>query len=130
MEYSRYRKDLGVRGEELAAQWFIAQGYRLIARNWRCKESKGEIDLIVEQKNCLVFVEIKTRFVHHPVAACEDIRKQQQQQIGKMAHWFLVQNEDLKSEEFRFDSLGITWFSSQQYHVNHLPNAFDPAMFW
>ena len=36
----------GAAGEDLAAAWYEANGYRILARNWRCRE--GEIDLVSE----------------------------------------------------------------------------------
>ena len=41
----RQRQRLGARGEQLVAEWYAARGYRIVARNWRCRE--GEIDLVV-----------------------------------------------------------------------------------
>jgi putative endonuclease len=51
--------DLGRRGERLAEQHLLARGYRLVERNWRCRQ--GEIDLVVRDGDALVFVEVKTR---------------------------------------------------------------------
>ncbi len=53
------RKELGARGEDLAAAFCIGKGMRILARNWRCR--LGEIDLIAEQDGILHFVEVKTR---------------------------------------------------------------------
>jgi putative endonuclease len=53
------KDELGRRGEELAAAHLIAQGYRLLDRNWRCEI--GEIDLVLEHGPETVFVEVKTR---------------------------------------------------------------------
>jgi putative endonuclease len=53
------RHSLGKRGEDYAAQYLIDHGYALRARNWRCPV--GEIDLVCEQNDRLIFVEVRTR---------------------------------------------------------------------
>lgn len=50
---------LGRRGEQLAADYLSARGYRIVARNWRC--SQGEIDLVATLGRETVVVEVKTR---------------------------------------------------------------------
>ena len=49
----------GAQGERIAELFLIEQGYRLLARNYR--HGKGEIDLIMQHKNTMVFVEVKAR---------------------------------------------------------------------
>ena len=46
-------------GENLAAEFLIGKGFRVVARNYRWR--KAEIDLIVQRENWLIFVEVKTR---------------------------------------------------------------------
>ena len=58
-EYVSNRIALGRRGEDLAAEHLVALGYRILARNWRCRQ--GEIDIIAAQSDVLAFVEVKTR---------------------------------------------------------------------
>lgn len=53
------RKRLGEAGEEIAARELIRRGYAVRERNWRCAE--GELDIIAERENVLVFVEVRTR---------------------------------------------------------------------
>jgi putative endonuclease len=53
------RQGLGRTGERLAAEHLQARGYCILTRNFRC--SYGEIDLIAEDGEDLVFVEVKTR---------------------------------------------------------------------
>ena len=53
------RQSLGQRGEDYAAQYLIDRGYAVRARNWRCPV--GEIDLVTEKDQRLIFVEVRTR---------------------------------------------------------------------
>lgn len=56
---------LGARGEQLAAEYLAARGYRILARNWRAVPSRdglrGEADIVAEHDGPLVVVEVKTR---------------------------------------------------------------------
>jgi putative endonuclease len=53
------RRRLGAFGERLAAAHLAAKGYRIRARNYRCRE--GEIDIVAQDGETLVFVEVRTR---------------------------------------------------------------------
>ena len=62
--------NLGQKGEELAADHLKKAGYKILFRNW--KWGKHEIDIIAENKDFIVFVEVKTRtedFQMHPATA-------------------------------------------------------------
>jgi putative endonuclease len=50
---------LGRSGEQLAARFLEAGGYRIVERNWR--GTRGELDIIAEHDGATVFVEVKTR---------------------------------------------------------------------
>jgi len=50
---------VGSRGEKLAVDFLKRRGYKIIQRNFRCRE--GEIDIIAQQGDCLVFVEVRTK---------------------------------------------------------------------
>ena len=49
----------GQLGEEAAADYLQAQGYVVVARNWRSR--LGEIDIIARDGKTLAFIEVKTR---------------------------------------------------------------------
>jgi len=49
----------GLAAEDIAARYYAARSAAILARRWRC--GKGEIDLIIREPDCLVFVEVKAR---------------------------------------------------------------------
>ncbi|WP_379151268.1 YraN family protein [Paenibacillus sp. sgz5001063] len=53
------RKQKGADGERAALQYLSSQGYRIIERNWRCRS--GELDIIAEYGEVLVFIEVRSR---------------------------------------------------------------------
>jgi putative endonuclease len=53
------RKELGAIGEKLARDFLKKKGYRIRETNFRCRE--GEIDIVAQKKDCLVFVEVRTK---------------------------------------------------------------------
>ena len=53
------RKERGEAGEDAALGVYVQRGYRLVARNWRCR--LGELDLVLVRGDTLVFCEVKTR---------------------------------------------------------------------
>ena len=53
------RKETGNLGEKLARDFLKKKGYKIVETNFRC--SDGEIDIVAKQKDCLVFVEVRTK---------------------------------------------------------------------
>jgi putative endonuclease len=53
------RRETGILGEKIASEFLKKRGYRIKEANYRCPE--GEIDLIAEHKDCLVFIEVRTK---------------------------------------------------------------------
>jgi putative endonuclease len=53
------RRETGILGEKLAKDFLKKRGYRILEANYRCHE--GEVDLIAEHKDSLVFIEVRTK---------------------------------------------------------------------
>lgn len=53
----------GVRGEDIAAEWYRLHGYAVVDRNWRCRtpDVDGEVDIVASAPGVVVFCEVKSR---------------------------------------------------------------------
>ena len=104
-----FRRDLGRRGEELAARWYTEHGYEVLDRNWRCRE--GEIDLVVRRGGSLVFCEVKTRTTDRFGSGAEAVPLVKQRRLRRLAARWLAQSRATRSGravELRFDVASIT----------------------
>jgi putative endonuclease len=111
--------ETGQRGETLAAEHLTAQGYEIVARNYRA--GRGEIDLIVRRGDWLVFVEVKTRTnlaYGYPEAAVSE-RKAALVVATAEAYVFEV---DWK-KHIRFDVVAVV-FSPAGTQLEHFEDAF------
>ena len=53
------RQEVGKLGEKLAQKFLKKKGYRILETDFRCR--MGEIDIVAQQKDYLVFVEVRTK---------------------------------------------------------------------
>jgi putative endonuclease len=97
-------KALGAHGEALTARWYEARGYRVIERNWRCRE--GEIDLIVALANTVVFCEVKTRRSADYGLPAEAVDRRKQQKIRLTAAAWLRET-GTRPTSMRFDVASV-----------------------
>ena len=81
-------KVLGRDGEALAASYLRRLGYKIIEKNYRCRQ--GEVDLIVERSKTVTFVEVKTRRSVDAVSPRELVTLPKQRHISKAAQHFLA----------------------------------------
>ncbi|HEX8803420.1 MAG TPA: YraN family protein [Acidimicrobiales bacterium] len=84
-----HRQRLGARGEQLAADWYAARGYEVVARNWRCRD--GEIDLVVRRDGVLVFCEVKTRTSSRFGVPAEAVTVPKQRRLRALAVRYLAE---------------------------------------
>jgi putative endonuclease len=89
----------------VAAQWYVDAGYRLLARNWRCRD--GELDLIVTGHGSTVFSEVKTRSSARFGLPAEAVSPTKQQRIRGLAARFLREHPGTGRGRLRFDVVSI-----------------------
>lgn len=102
MAYSRL--DIAKTGESLAVAHLKARGYAILERNYRAV--RGEIDLIAQDGDFIVFVEVKTRRSLKFGLPQTAVTTQKQRQISKVALAYL-QTHNLFDAPCRFDVIAI-----------------------
>ena len=115
------KKQFGKEGEDLACDFLEKEGYKIVKRNWHF--GHGEIDIIAEKNNTLVFVEVKSRKTleyGHPELA---VTKKKQQQIKTMAEAYLYINK-ITDTDCRIDVISILLQDKKHPEINHIENAF------
>lgn len=116
----------GNRGEEIAANFLIARGYRIIERNFRCKG--GEVDIITRDPidKSLIFVEVKTRRSLSYGVPQLAVTSFKQRQISKAALTWLSKKR-LHDTNARFDVIAILLHTDGRHQIEHIQNAFELA---
>ncbi|HRY14095.1 MAG TPA: YraN family protein [Syntrophomonadaceae bacterium] len=115
------KKELGHKGEDLAASYLQKKGYRILQRNYRSKS--GEIDIICCKPEIIVFVEVKTRTSKLYGSPEESITWRKRDHIRKTALDYLAADRR-PFKELRFDVIGIMIEQGVVTKVNHLEGAF------
>jgi len=115
------RRGLGAWGEETAARFLLAKGYRVLDRNWYA--SHGELDLVAQEGETLVFVEVKARRRHDFGSPEEAITPAKQRKLRQTA-WAYLQTHDMMDVDFRFDVVAIDQGPSGEVaRLEHYVNA-------
>lgn len=116
----------GALGEEVAANFLIARGYRILERNFRCRG--GEVDIIARAPGDkgLVFIEVKARRGLSYGVPQLAVTHFKQRQISKAAlTWLSVKG--LHDSNARFDVIAILLHTDAPHDIEHIQNAFDLA---
>lgn len=102
----RRAEQAGRLAEFLAATTLRLRGWRIVARDWRCKQ--GEIDLIARRGGIIAFIEVKRRA--SLADAADAVGSHQRQRISRAATLFLARNPRLGHLQPRFDAiLVVPW---------------------
>jgi putative endonuclease len=114
---------LGKKGEDIAADYLKKAGFNILFKNW--KWGKHEIDIIADNKDLIVFVEVKTRaedYQMHPVTA---VTTGKQKSIIYAADGYL-QKFNINKES-RFDVITIIK-KGESYQIDQIEGAFYPTL--
>jgi putative endonuclease len=121
MRTGKDKLDLGQQGERIAEEFLRERHYTVITRNYRCV--LGEIDLIVQDRDTLVFVEVRSQTGSDFGDPLESVTRRKQRQIAKAALHY-VTHQRVENRPLRFDVIGIRW-DEEGPRVLHVKDAFD-----
>lgn len=117
-----HRRTLGAIAEDLAFRFLVNHGLRPVARNYRCRG--GEIDLIMQDRDCLAFIEVRCRESGAFVTPGHTVDARKQRKIIRTAAIFLSRERRFANVRVRFDVIAIEGRSIEG--VRWIRDAFRP----
>ncbi len=125
--FKKKKKHVGELGEESAVAFLQKKGYKIVARNWYNPTGKrlGEIDIIAEKDDKLIFVEVKTRDVSGGVRVIpeEQITRMKLQKLQRAAECY-VKQQGLWNQQWQFDAVSVHMSDGKMVKIDHLENIF------
>ena len=96
----------GRRGEDMAHRLLQRHGYRVVARNWRPPEGRGEIDLVAWDGPTLAFIEVKTRATTEYGSPDRAVDRPKESRIATAARIY-ARRAGIPAERLRFDLVNV-----------------------
>ena len=116
------RKLFGQAGESAAEEYLRRKGYRILARNLR--SPLGELDLVAEDGQVLVFVEVKARRTDAFGGAIHAVHHRKQEKLIQLAAQYLARHH-IKDRLCRFDVVLLQGSDATVPKIEHIQNAFE-----
>ena len=112
----------GQLGEVAAKRHLKKLGLKFLVANY--SSERGEVDLIFRDRDCLVFVEVKTRSSEAWTRPAAFVNKEKRRRLSRAAldYLRLLKNPQIK---FRFDIVEVLLEDGEVREVRHLPNTFN-----
>jgi putative endonuclease len=121
MAATESKKQIGVRGEDLACAELERQGLQVLERNWRCR--LGEIDIVAAEAGAtgltLVFCEVKCRSgigFGHPLEAITYTKMRTLRQLAAL--W--MREHRVKASSIRLDAIGVVLQPGLEPSLTHV----------
>lgn len=107
-------------GEELAINYLQRKGYKIIEKNFQCRQ--GEIDIIAKDKDEIVIIEVKTRKCLEYGKPAEAVNETKKKHIYKATEYYLYIKK-LEKAYIRIDVIEV-YIKENKYYINHIKNIF------
>lgn len=112
---------IGKYGEQKASDYLVQKSYKIIERNFRYRY--GEIDIIAEKEDTIVFFEVKTLPNGTLETLSHELNLTKQKKIIKTAKLYLQKHREYSNRYIQFDVLAIDVPGLEPVH--HIENAFS-----
>lgn len=107
--YVASKKKIGATGEELAAEYLMKKGWKILDKNWRFGKI-GEIDLIFLYEEQLIFVEVKSRTSVYGGYGEDNVTEEKLETIAELMDLYIQENPDLENLALRLDLMIVEMF--------------------
>jgi len=111
--------ELGKKGEQLAVDFLVENGYDIVERNYRF--NKAEVDIIAQKKDILAIIEVKTRSTADFGNPQDFVKPKQIKNLVKAVDEYVTVNS--LDVEVRFDIIAIVK-EKKEFKIEHLEDAF------
>lgn len=121
----RKSRDIGRLAEQLALHYLQSRGLKLVTRNFHCRF--GEIDLILTERDILVFTEVRYRKQQTFGSGAESVDARKQQKLQASAAYFLQRHPAFSRHPCRFDVVALHGTTLDEQHIdfNWITDAFQ-----
>lgn len=120
MTNSKPTQPFGRYGEQLVVTYLQNNGYQIVETNWRC--SIGEIDIVAQKENTLVFVEVRSRHTENTEQSFESVNKRKQTKLAALANKYIDVHK-LDEVNWRIDVIGVAVPRSGKAIIEHIEDA-------
>lgn len=112
--------EFGKWGEQQAADFLQAKGFRILERNW--KSFRHEVDIIALDGSTLVFVEVKSRAKNFLVEPERAVDWRKERSLCSAANTYLKYHR--VNADVRFDIVTVVGSESEGAEISHITDAF------
>lgn len=116
-------REVGLKGEDLAARFLAGQGLELLARNVRYTD--GELDIVGSARGTLVVVEVKWRRGAERGSGPEAVTSRKRRRIVLATRHWLFENQGRRERAVRFDVVAI---QERPFEIEWIRGAFDASI--
>ncbi|NOX08397.1 MAG: YraN family protein [Gammaproteobacteria bacterium] len=114
---------IGKQAEQYAYQLLLQQGLQIIEQNWYCRQ--GEIDLIAQTNDTLIFIEVRYRTRSDYGNGAESVHYHKRRKIISCARYYIHTHPAVEKCMIRFDVFSMSRDSAGEFSSHWIQDAFQ-----